>query len=261
MTDLPPFINDYAYSKYRKSIEKEVLAGDIPRHIAVIMDGNRRYAKEVLGTDNVTKGHEKGKEKLREVADWCLQLGIRYLTAYAFSTENFGRDKYEVDYLMDSLAKTLFELGDDEKVHKNRMSIRVIGDIDLLPEPVRKGMEYAYEKTKGYDDYHLTLAIAYGSRQDIITAVRGIAKDVKDGAIDIDSIDEDLFKKYISTGDMPDPDLVIRTSGEIRISNFLLWEIAYSEFYFVDAYWPEFRYIDLLRAVRTYQKRTRRYGK
>ncbi len=254
-------INDTIYDMYTTRIEKEVLEYEIPKHIAVIMDGNRRYAKEVLGTEDINEGHMLGKEKLREVLDWCLKLDIRYLTVYAFSVENFNRDSHEVDYLMMLLAQTLREFAVDPRVQEHKIAIRVLGDYNMLPDYVREAMDYAYEATKGFDSYHLNLAIAYSGRQDITAAVRCIAQDAIDGKIAVDEINEHTFSKYISTSDMPDPDLVMRTSGEIRISNFLLWQMAYSELYFTDVYWPGFRYIDLLRAIRTYQQRHRRFGK
>ncbi len=259
--DLPRPINDKVYDYYRKCIEKEVLEGDIPKHVAVIMDGNRRYAREILGTDDIGKGHELGKKKLKEVLGWCRTLGIRYLTVYAFSVENFNRDTSEVDFLMDLLAASMVEVADDPDTIEGRIAVRVIGDKAMLPEHVKEAMDYAYEKTKDFDSYHLNLAIAYSGRQDITAAVRRVAQDVLDGKIKVEDIDEKAFCGYISTGDMPDPDLVMRTSGEIRVSNFLLWQMAYSELYFTDVYWPGFRYIDLLRAIRTYQQRNRRYGK
>ncbi|MBO4569013.1 MAG: di-trans,poly-cis-decaprenylcistransferase [Candidatus Methanomethylophilaceae archaeon] len=259
--DYPRIISDPMYSVYQSRIEKEVRGYDMPQHIAVIMDGNRRYAKEVLMTEDTNKGHEMGKSKLREVLDWCIDLGIRYLTVYAFSMENFKREDSEVEFLMRSLASALTEFANDERIHQYQVSIRVIGDCSLLPDYVLKAMDFALEKTKGYDRYHLNLAIAYSGRHDITTAVRGIVKDVMDGKLDIDDIDENVFGKYVSTFGLPDPDLVMRTSGEVRISNFLLWQMAYSELYFIDVYWPGFRYIDLLRAIRTYQQRHRRYGK
>ena len=259
--EIPRKLNDKIYDMYTNRIEKEVLEYEIPRHIAVIMDGNRRYAREVLGTDDVNEGHKLGKEKLREVLDWCLRLDVKYLTVYAFSMENFSRETSEVDFLMDILEESLMEFADDPRVKEDDVAIRVIGDVSLLPDHVKKAVDYAYKKTEMYDKHHLTLAIAYSGRQDITAAVRGIAQDVADGKLSVGDIDEGVFGRYISTCDMPDPDLVMRTSGEIRISNFLLWQMAYSELYFTDVYWPGFRYIDLLRAIRTFQQRHRRFGK
>ena len=258
--DVPRIITDRAYSTYESLIEKEVASGTMPRHIAIIMDGNRRYAEEVLGAEP-NEGHKLGRKKLDEVLHWCLDLDIHVLTVYAFSTENFNREPDEVDYLMELLEQSLYEFADDPEVHKHRVAINVIGDPNMLPDGVVKAMEYAKARTAGYKDNCLNMAIAYSGRQDIVNAVRMIARDAVDGKISVDDIDESTVSEYISTTGLPDPDLVLRTSGEIRISNFLLWQMAYSELYFADVYWPGFRHIDFLRAIRTYQQRTRRFGK
>ena len=258
--EVPRLITDRAYSTYESMIEKEVASGAMPRHIAIIMDGNRRYAEEVLGAEP-NEGHKLGRKKLDEVLHWCLDLDIHVLTVYAFSTENFNREPDEVDYLMELLEQSLYEFADDPEVHKHRVAINVIGDPNMLPDGVVKAMEYAKARTAGYKDNCLNMAIAYSGRQDIVNAVRMIAKDAVDGKISVDDIDESTVSEYISTTGLPDPDLVLRTSGEIRISNFLLWQMAYSELYFADVYWPGFRHIDFLRAIRTYQQRTRRFGR
>lgn len=258
--EVPRLITDKAYSTYESMIEKEVKSGEMPKHIAIIMDGNRRYAEEVLGAEPL-EGHKLGRQKLDEVLHWCLDLDIHILTVYAFSTENFNRGQDEVDYLMELLEQSLYEFADDPKVHDNRVSINVIGDVTMLPDGVVRAMEYAKQRTSGYHDNFLNMAIAYSGRQDIANAVRAIARDVQDGKVGVEDIDESLISNYISTTGLPDPDLVLRTSGEIRISNFLLWQMAYSELYFTDVYWPGFRHIDFLRAIRTYQQRHRRFGK
>ena len=258
--EVPRLITDRAYSTYESMIEKEVASGVMPRHIAIIMDGNRRYAEEVLGAEP-KEGHKLGRQKLDEVLHWCLDLDIHILTVYAFSTENFSRGEDEVSYLMDLLEQSLYEFADDPEVHRSRVAINVIGDVTMLPDGVVKAMEYARERTSEYKDNCLNMAIAYSGRQDIANAVRKIAKDVVDGAIVPEDIDESLISNYISTTGLPDPDLVLRTSGEVRISNFLLWQMAYSELYFADVYWPGFRHIDFLRAIRTFQQRKRRFGK
>ena len=188
-------------------------------------------------------------------------MDIHILTVYAFSTENFSRGEDEVSYLMELLEQSLYEFADDPEVHSHRVAINVIGDVTMLPDGVVKAMEYAKERTSGYKDNFLNMAIAYSGRQDITNAIRRIAKDVLDGAITVDDIDESMVSNYISTTGLPDPDLVLRTSGEVRISNFLLWQMAYSELYFADVYWPGFRHIDFLRAIRTFQQRKRRFGK
>lgn len=258
--EVPRLITDRAYSTYESMIEKEVASGEMPRHIAIIMDGNRRYAEEVLGADPL-EGHKLGRKKLEEVLHWCLDLDIHIMTVYAFSTENFGREEHEVTYLMDLLEQSLYEFADDPEVHEKRVAIKVIGDMSMLPENVVKAADYALERTGSYTDNCLNMAIAYSGRQDIANAVRRIAGDVVDGKITLEEIDEGLVSCYVSTTGQPDPDLVLRTSGEVRVSNFLLWQMAYSELYFTDVYWPGFRHIDFLRAIRTYQQRKRRFGK
>lgn len=259
MKDLKRIVKDPVYATYESQLEHEVREGGMPEHIAIIMDGNRRYAREVLGEPPM-EGHRLGRDKLEEVLHWCLGLDIKVLTVYAFSMENFKRDPDEVDYLMDLLEQSLYEFADDKEVNEKKVAIRVIGQRDALPEKVLKAADYAIEKTKGYDQHFLNMAIAYGGRQDITEAVRSIARDVADGRMSVDDIDEHTISRYISTTGLPDPDLVLRTSGEVRISNFLLWQMAYSELYFTDVYWPGFRRIDFLRAIRTYQQRTRRFG-
>ena len=239
--EVPRLITDRAYSTYESMIEKEVASGEMPKHIAIIMDGNRRYAEEVLGAEP-KEGHKLGRQKLDEVLHWCLDLDIHILTVYAFSTENFSRGEDEVSYLMELLEQSLYEFADDPEVHSHRVAIN-------------------RERTSEYKDNCLNMAIAYSGRQDIANAVRRIAKNVVDGVIEPEDIDESLISNYISTTGLPDPDLVLRTSGEVRISNFLLWQMAYSELYFADVYWPGFRHIDFLRAIRTFQQRKRRFGK
>jgi len=257
--EVPRLILDSAYSRYESQIKKEIMAGEIPNHIAIIMDGNRRYAQEVLGKPT-NEGHKLGKAKVNEVAHWCKDLGVKHLTIFAFSTENFKRDPDEVDYIMDMIEESLYEFADDDEVHGLRARIKVIGDRGLYPDNVLKAVEYAEERTKDYDNLTVHMAIGYGGRQDITDTMRVIAEMVKRGELEPEDITESLISSFISTNGIPDPDLLLRTSGEIRVSNFLLWQLAYSEFYFTDVYWPGFRYIDLLRAIRTYQRRKRRYG-
>ena len=256
---IPSIITNKSYGIYEGQLEDEVMQGPMPNHIAIIMDGNRRYAKE-LGLET-KEGHIAGKDKIRDVLNWCLKLGVRNLTVYAFSTENFNREESEVNFLMELIETAMREMADDPEVEKNHVRIQTLGDRDLLPEPLIDAIRYAEEKTKDYSDYTFSMAIAYGGRQEIVSAFRDIAQKVKDGEIDIDDIDENMVSQYLYTTGMPDPDLVLRTSGELRISNFLLWQMAYSELYFTDVYWPSFRYIDLLRAIRSYQQRARRFGK
>ena len=248
-----------AYKAYEAKLFKIVKKGKIPEHIGIIMDGNRRFATE-LGMDSIL-GHEMGRNKLEEVLEWCRELGVKVVTVYAFSTENFMRTQDEVEHLMKLFVKGLKDAADDERTEKYKIRIRVIGQVELLPENVREAIRYAEEKTKHHDKFLLNVAIAYGGREEIIKAIQEIAKEVKAGKLKIDNITEDTVRKHLYTGDIPDPDLIFRTSGEERISNFLLWQSAYAELYFSDVYWPTLRKIDFLRAIRAYQLRQRRFGK
>jgi len=236
----------------------EDLSRPVPHHVAIIMDGNRRYAKE-FGL-LVAEGHEKGREKLEQMLEWCLELGVRFLTVYAFSTENVGRERKEIQDLMEMFVVNFNRLAEDERVHKHKIRVRVLGQRDFLPEKLKTAIANAEERTKNYKDYFFNIAVGYGGREEIVQAIRRIAEAVKDGKLTVDNITEKTFSEYLYTKDMPDPDLVLRTSGEERISNFLLWQLAYSELYFSDVYWPGFRKIDFLRAVRSYQLRKRRFG-
>ncbi|MCL2148371.1 MAG: polyprenyl diphosphate synthase [Methanomassiliicoccaceae archaeon] len=255
----PRLLSRTAYSRYERELAKEVLAGPLPGHIAIIMDGNRRYAAEFLENDS-KEGHRKGEEKIEEMLWWCLELKIPYITVYAFSTENFKREKDEVDFIMELSEASLRRMADDKRIHDNKVRIRVFGDRSTLPDSVREAIAYADERTSAYSDFSFNVAMAYGSRQEIIAAVKDIAAKVAKGEMGIDDISEETVSSHLYTSDMPDPDLILRTSGEVRMSNFLLWQLAYSELYFADVYWPGFRYIDFLRAVRSYQQRIRRYG-
>ncbi len=248
-----------AYNTYEKRLNKEVRDSKIPHHVAVIMDGNRRFAKEFGLT--TTEGHIRGKDKLEELLDWCMELGVRVLTVYAFSTENLTREPEEVESLMKLFEDNFYRLGDDERIHKHHIKVTVLGQRDLLPLRVKKAIEYAESRTANYTDYYYNIATAYGSRQEIIQAIQQICQKVKDGELEVDDITEKTFSNFLYTADFPDPDLILRTSGEERISNFLLWQLAYSELYFTDVYWPGFRKIDFLRAIRSYQLRQRRFGK
>ncbi len=256
---LPEVLSRTAYSRYRRQLLKEVLEGPIPKHIAMIMDGNRRYAAEILESSS-NEGHKRGEEKIEEMLEWCLELNIPYVTVYAFSTENFKRDKNEVNFIMQLSETALYRMADNKKIHENKVKIRVFGDLSSLPEHVIKAIAYAEERTASYSDFSFNVAMAYGSRQEILSAVKDIARKVANQELKVEDISEETFSEHLYTSDLPDPDLILRTSGEVRISNFLLWQLAYSELYFTDVYWPGFRYIDFLRAIRSYQQRVRRYG-
>ena len=250
------------YSTISQAREKRYLklvqAEPMPEHIAIIMDGNRRFA-ESIGLTSID-GHEKGRDKLEELLTWCLELDIKIITVFAFSMENLNRDTEEVKNLLELFEKNFYLLGDDKRVHKHKIKITVLGELELLPKNIQKAINYAIEKTKDYDKYFLNLAIAYGGRQEITQAIKNIAKDAKDGQITPEDINEDLVSSYLYTSEFPDPDLVLRTSGEERVSNFLLWQLAYSELYFADVYWPGFSKLDFLKAIYSFQQRKRRYG-
>jgi tritrans,polycis-undecaprenyl-diphosphate synthase [geranylgeranyl-diphosphate specific] len=249
-----------AYKAYEKWLWHQVKNGGKPEHIAIILDGNRRWASEKALQPWF--GHEKGAEKVEQLLDWCLKLNVKSITLYAFSTENFNRSKAEVEEIMRIAEDEFRRILTDERIHKNKVRVKVIGRLSLLPESLQQLVKDVEEATRDYDEHFLNIAFAYGGRAEIVDAARKIAESVQIGKLDIQSIDEDLFEKYLYTSHMPkqDPDLIIRTSGEERLSGFLLWQSAYSELCFLDVYWPDFRLIDLLRAVRTFQKRKRRFG-
>ncbi len=252
-------IADTAYKQYEKRLLKDVQAKPPPKHIAIIMDGNRRFARE-LGL-MASQGHKEGRNKLEEMLNWGLEVGVKILTVYAFSSENFTRDDDELEELMSLFEENFYKVGDDERVHKYKIRIRALGMLKMLPEEVQKAIAYAEDKTKDYDNYQLNLAVAYSGREEIIQAIKEISSQVKSGQMEVDDINQKTFSQFLYTADLPDPDLILRTSGEVRVSNFLLWQLAYSELYFVDVYWPGFRKIDFLRAIRSYQQRVRRYGR
>ena len=227
-------------------------------HLAIIMDGNRRFAwSKALETDI---GHKMGKMKLEQVLDWVLELEIHYFTVYALSTENLNRPPHELDGLFNLYIEGLKDIADDERIHENKVKVQIIGRRELLPKLVNDAIDYAEQRTAEYDQFVFTVCLAYGSREEMIDAIRSIAEEHASGDLNLEQIDEKAVSDRLYTGDMPDPDLVIRTSGEERISNFLLWQMAYSELYFSDVFWPSFQKKDLLKAIRTFQNRRRRYG-
>ncbi|HAU5068895.1 TPA: isoprenyl transferase [Clostridioides difficile] len=229
---------------------------NIPTHIAIIMDGNGRWAKARFLPR--TAGHKAGVETIRDIVKECSKLGVKHLTLYAFSTENWKRPKLEVDTLMNLLSTYL--RNEIAELHQNNVKVTAIGDISALPKICIRELNSAKELTKNNTGVNLNLALNYGSRADIKNALIDIVKNCESGKIDINNIDEDIIKNYLSTKSIPDPDLVIRTSGEQRLSNFLLWEVAYSEFYFTDIHWPDFKKEELQKAIYVYQRRDRRFG-
>ncbi len=260
MTDFDELFMKTLSEAFEDKLMDQIMTEPVPEHIAVIMDGNRRYAQD-KGEEPI-KGHIYGKNRLKELLEWCLDLKIRFLTVYAFSTENFNRHRGEVEILMDMFVKNFNELAKKrEKLMKEKVRVRVLGNLDLLPSNVTEAILNVQEMTKNNDDYHFNLAIAYGGREEITNAVKEIAREVKAGNINPEDVDQGLISSYLYTHDLPDPDLILRTSGEIRLSNFLIWQMAYSEFYFTDVYWPGFTKSEFLKAIRSYQMRKRRFGK
>jgi len=229
---------------------------DIPRHIAVIMDGNGRWAKE-RGLPR-REGHRAGAESVREVTDVCIDLGVRYLTLYAFSSENWNRPEAEVKALMELLDRFLSEKATDLK--KQNIRLLTIGQTERLPAKTRKLLGRLIGETRDHTALTLVLALSYGAREEIVAAARSLAADAAVGNIAADSIDCNAFASRLQTAGIPDPDLLIRTSGEMRLSNFLLWQISYAEIVIVRKFWPDFRSADLMEAVGEYQRRQRRFG-
>ncbi len=244
---------------YDHRLLQEVKDGPIPKHVAIIMDGNRRFALSMAIDKN--KGHSLGKEKVRQVMRWSRDLGVRYLTVYALSTENLSRrSQEELDHLFDLYEIGFMELAQDEEIHRDKVRCQAVGQLHLLPERVIKAIHAAEEMTKAYDSMIFTVCLAYGGRQELVDAIQAMMADHTNGKIRPDDVTEELVSQYLYTKEMPDPDLLIRTSGEERSSNFLLWQMAYSEMLFIDVFWPAFRKRDYLRGIRTYQGRKRRYG-
>lgn len=234
--------------------------GVLPEHVSIIMDGNRRFA----WSSDIERdlGHHHGKEKLKEVMDWVLDLGIPYLTVYALSTENMReRPESELESLYDLYVEGLDEIAEDPRIHSRGVKVQAVGRLETLPSRVRKAIARAESRTADYSDFLFTVCLAYGGREEIIDAVREVAADHAKGELALESIDSAQISGRMYTADLPDPDLVIRTSGEERISNFLLWQIAYSELHFTDVHWPSFSKSDLYEALESYQRRGRRHGK
>ena len=240
-----------------QSMKENILGGHIPEHIAIIMDGNGRWAKE--RSLPRLAGHKEGVDSVREITRVCGEIGVKHLTLYTFSTENWRRPKAEVSALMTLLLKTIST--EVRELHKNNVRFTAIGDLKKLPKSTQKGIFDGIEITKTNTGLNLCLALNYGSRQEMVSAVQVIAKKVKKGDLKLDEINETIFSNTLSTSDMPNPDLLIRTSGEYRLSNFLLWQCAYSEILMTKTFWPAFREDALIEAILEYQSRERRFGK
>lgn len=229
---------------------------NVPNHIAIILDGNGRWAK-AKGMSR-SYGHVKGCANLETVCDYMKELGVKYVTVYAFSTENWKRSKDEVDGLMKlfrSYLKKCIKLAD-----KNKMRVRVIGEVSAFDQDIQESIARLEQYSQKYDEIYFQIALNYGSRDEIIRGIRKLAQDAADGKVKPEEIDEHVFDNYLDTAGIPDPDLMIRTSGELRLSNFLLWQMAYTEFYFTDVAWPDFNKAELIKAIEKYNQRDRRYG-
>ncbi len=239
------------------SLETTINKDNLPKHLAIIMDGNGRWAKQ-KGLLRAL-GHENGTKSVRKVVEASAKLGIENLTLFAFSTENWNRPRLEVELLMELLINSL--KNELKTLQENNIRLNSIGNLELLPKSAQKKLQEVIETTKSNSRMVLTLALSYGSREELINAVKNISAKVKNNIISIDNIDESIINQHLYTRDLPEVDLLIRTSGEHRISNFLLWQIAYSELYFTDVLWPDFKEDDLYEAIISYQKRERRFGK
>ncbi|MGH7265678.1 MAG: polyprenyl diphosphate synthase [Candidatus Rokuibacteriota bacterium] len=251
------------YYLYGRRLESEIRRRPMPRHVGIILDGNRRWARE-QGLRDPIEAYRVGAEKLDEVLAWCADLGIPAVTLWAFSTENLTRAPDEVRGLLSVIEAKLDAIAGDPWIHRRRVRVRAAGKLDLLPDSTLAAARRAEQATSEYEDLVLTFGLAYGGRQEIADAVRRLIRDrAKQGASVeeiVEAVSQEEIGRYLYIADLPDPDLIIRTSGEVRLSGFMLWQSAYSEFYFCDVHWPAFRKIDFLRAIRSYQQRDRRFG-
>lgn len=238
------------------SLEHQLDIDNIPQHIAIIMDGNGRWANQ-KGKARIF-GHRNALDAVKDTTETAARIGVKHLTLYAFSTENWKRPRREVNALMELLVSTINK--EVKSLNENNIRLRAVGDLSSLPDVTLNGLKRGIELTANNKRMDLTLALSYSSRWEILNATKTIATKVKNGELSVEEIDDALFSSYLSTGDMPDPELMIRTSGEMRISNFLLWQIAYAELYFLEKLWPDFRGEDLVQAVLDYQNRERRFG-
>ncbi len=239
------------------SLKTKIDLEKLPQHIAIIMDGNGRWATQ-KGKSKIF-GHQEGVVSVRKCTEAATEIGIKYLTLYTFSTENWNRPKEEVDALMELLVDSIVK--ETPTLQKNNVRLMSIGNLDRLPEKAREKLLTCMEETKNNDKLNLVLALSYSAKWEIVDATKQIARKVKAGELKVEDITQELFANHLTTKDIPEPDLMIRTSGEIRVSNFLLWQLAYSEFYFTNIHWPDFREEELYKAILEYQTRERRFGK
>jgi len=254
---ITPEIALYIRKNSKMNYKDQIITERLPSHVAIIMDGNGRWAKQ-RGNQRIF-GHKNGVAAVRDTVEACAELGIKYLTLYAFSTENWNRPKREIDALMALLVQTIHS--ETSTLLKNDVKLNAIGNLASLPEKVANQLNVAIERTSHNNGLILTLALSYSSRWEIMDAVSKIAQKIEKGELKSADISSDVFAQHLTTANMPDPELMIRTSGEYRISNFLLWQLAYSELHFTDTLWPDFRRDDLYIALIDYQKRERRFGK
>ncbi|HTP24513.1 MAG TPA: polyprenyl diphosphate synthase [Anaeromyxobacteraceae bacterium] len=252
------------YDLYLRKLRLEMRSWRIPRHIGIVLDGNRRYARG-LGALSVLKGHERGANKLDEVLTWCQRAGVHAVSVWVFSLDNFNRDPEEVNGLMSLFERKFLDLVTNPRVHSDQIRVRSFGRLELLPEAVRDAIREAERATEHYTHRMLNVGIAYGGREEILDAFSRYLEDGEARGRSFADLRRELsaetLAQHLYTSHVPDPDLIIRTSGEVRLSGFMLWQSAYSEFYFCDTYWPAFREIDFLRALRAYHSRQRRYGR
>lgn len=250
-----------AYRLYERRLNAQIERGEIPSHVGIILDGNRRWAQNHNFPIDV--GHVVGADVVENLLDWCHELRVKSITLYILSTENLSRTKEELDDILGLIEARLNKLLSDERIYKYRVRVKAIGKVELLPDSIRNLLTKIEERTSQFEEHFLNIAIAYGGRTEITDMVKSIAEDVKRGTLSVEEISQETISHRLYTSHLPnpEPELIIRTSGEERLSGFLLWQGAYSELVFTDAFWPDFRKIDLMRAIRTYQRRLRRFGR
>jgi len=257
-------LSDALYRLYERRLEAELRGAPLPRHVGVILDGNRRYAR-ARGLGTVADGHRQGAEKIHELLDWCHDLDVPYVSLWMLSTENLNRDAAELGDLTRIIADTILRIAHDERNRALGVKITAVGALDVLPDELRRALKESEDVTADGTGLHVQVAVGYGGRQEIADALRGLLEERQARGATLEEVIADLnpdaIAGHLYTTGTPDPDLIIRTSGEIRLSGFLLWQSVHSEFYFCDAYWPEFRRTDFLRALRDFASRQRRFGR
>ncbi|MEX0706052.1 MAG: polyprenyl diphosphate synthase, partial [Nitriliruptoraceae bacterium] len=255
---------DLLYRLYERRLASELAGGPMPRHVGVILDGNRRYAEE-RGLGDASVGHAAGARRIDPFLDWCLDAEIPYVTLWLLSTDNLDRDDVEVARLLEIIEETVRRMATRPDAGERGLRVTAMGALDLLPAATRACLREAEDATRDHDRLHVQVAVGYGGRQEITDALRSLLAERAAQGVSLEDLARTLEPEdiggHLYTNGLPDPDLIIRTSGEVRMSGFLLWQSAHSEFYFCDAYWPEFRRVDFLRALRDYQRRTRRFGR